>query len=136
MRCLAILLCEDSDNPANGEVSLLRLRERLGFDNFPAESILTLFVAVEMERGERGKPIDLRTELLHVDRADPAAEIFRSSAIIQMPMDQQLPPIFTMSIEARWPFNEPGVYEIAVYLNDELAAHRRIAVVQTAPEDG
>lgn len=138
MRCLAIVLSRDADlgESRPGVTSLLDLQELIGFSHFPAEDILFLFAAVEMERNNAGKPIDARVEIQHVDRADDPVVISESTGIVQMPIHQQMPPVFTMCHQLRWHFPEAGIYEITLYLDDTLAAHRRLACFATASLQG
>lgn len=134
MRCLCILLAVSVENAEYGQVSLHRLRERLVYPAFPVTDALFLFAEVEMERDYRGQPILMRAELLHIDRADPPVELTSATGVVQMPMNKQLPPIFTMNHELAFTFPEPGVYQVTVYLNDEVAAHRLIAAVEATPQ--
>jgi len=134
MRSLAILLCREADlgETQPGLTSLFALQELLGFSHFPAEDVLFLFVAIEMERHQAGTPVNARVEMLNVDRADGPVVVSKATGIVQMPIHEQMPPVFTMCHQLKWTFPEAGVYEISLYLDDEPAANRRVACFETA----
>ena len=127
MRCLAILLGDvAAEHPRFGAYiqGIWHIRYA---PQFPTRSKFFAYVEIEADRSQRGLPVDVRFEF--VDGAGHSVFAVDATGVVQMPMSEELPSIFTIRPEIEMSFPQPGRYDFNIYVGGELIGSRPFAVL-------
>ncbi len=123
MRCLAIVIAGDADD-APGWGSFLRgIVQIVWCDSFPGRATFFLYAELEAYDAQRGLPVDLAVIVVG-PRGSREAET--ATGIVQMPVADEVPPIFVIRHQIAVIVDAPGRYELELHIDGELAGSRPI----------